>query len=698
MANEKLEIEIVLDDGSIKKGFATIKREAKKTSEESTTEFKKFTDGVGKNIKSLAVKFAAAFGAREVAKSIADSVREFGNFEQALVSVQKTTDLSNREISLLGNDIQNLSDEIPIATNELLKLAQQAGQFGVKGRENLLIFTDTVAKLGAAVDGIDPNEAAEGLVRILNIAGESTKEIKTLASVVVNLGNNLAATEGDIISASLEISRATAGFAISTSEVATLGAAISALGVRAESGGTAIGKTFRAIDKAILENSANLTKFAEITGDTADDFKKNFGKNAAGTFNDFIGGLNKIQKSGGNVSARLVELGLNNERVLKTLLPLVKGYDQLTNAVSLTADELKNVNALESEALRAFSTFNSETVRLTSAFTRLKTEIGALVSKPLAVFLRLIKESTIATTQFFRSFRGDAVGELTRIDQEIASIQERIKNAKDLGGGGGFLGFRAGDVTNVAALNAQLEELQKQRLAVAGQATDILAAENLAAGNQAVVDGLTTQTMGWNTLGEAVGGFANLSFNSLSKIGENFNTFFTSTAEESKKLEKALNNVLAKGVSSSIQKMVGAIASGEDAFAALGSSLLNMIGDLAITIGQFTVAAGIAKLALFSDFTGAQTIAAGIGLIAIGSVLKAIGGTGFGGSVASSGGGGETSIADPTATSIEQPEPEERKTEVNVTLQGNLVDRQGAALAIAELLTDEGRNIGLQVS
>lgn len=56
-------------------------------------------------------------------------------------------------------------------------------------------FTDTVAKLGVAVDGISAEEAATLLAKIGTVTGEGVGNIDKMGSVVVALGNKMAATE-----------------------------------------------------------------------------------------------------------------------------------------------------------------------------------------------------------------------------------------------------------------------------------------------------------------------------------------------------------------------------------------------------------------------------------------------------------------------------------------------------------------------
>ncbi len=131
-------------------------------------------------------------------RGLQQMVKLYADFETGLIGVGKTADLSGAELESLGKDIDELSKRMPVATDELLAIAQSAGQLGVKGSDNILKFTETVAKLGTATD-LSGDQAAMALARILNVTGEALGTVDVLGSVIVALGNNFAATESQIV-------------------------------------------------------------------------------------------------------------------------------------------------------------------------------------------------------------------------------------------------------------------------------------------------------------------------------------------------------------------------------------------------------------------------------------------------------------------------------------------------------------------
>ena len=124
---------------------------------------KKKTKELEKGLSTAAKASAAAFVI--LAGSVALVTKSFADYEKALVGVGKTTNIEGKRLQKFGKEFQKLSSEIPLSTNELLGIAQAAGQLGVKGEADLLKFTETIAKLGVATD-LTGEQAATALTRI----------------------------------------------------------------------------------------------------------------------------------------------------------------------------------------------------------------------------------------------------------------------------------------------------------------------------------------------------------------------------------------------------------------------------------------------------------------------------------------------------------------------------------------------------
>jgi TP901 family phage tail tape measure protein/lambda family phage tail tape measure protein len=328
--------------------------------------------------QSLGMRMKLLYGAIAAGgavRGLREMVKLYADFEAGLIGVGKTANLSKSELASLGQDIDALAKRIPVATDELLAIAQSAGQLGVKGAANILKFTETVAKLGTATD-LSGNDAAMALARILNITGEAMGTVDVLGSVIVALGNNFAATESQIADMATEIARAAAVFGVSSAEASALAAAMAAVGVKSEVAGTSVGRVMRMIDDAVRRGGENLDILTKITATTGEEIKTLFQKNSTKAFVLFIEGLKRVGDAGGSTAEAMEALGLADQRLLKTIPVLANRADLLAQALDMAARETENATALNEEAAKAFASLNNQTELMWNNIKSLVRAIG----------------------------------------------------------------------------------------------------------------------------------------------------------------------------------------------------------------------------------------------------------------------------------------------------------------------------------
>ena len=394
---------------------------------------------LGQRMKLLYGVIAAAGAVR----GLREIVRLYADFEAGLIGVGKTADLSGTELKSLGKDIDALSKRIPVATDELLAIAQSAGQLGVKGAGNILKFTETVAKLGTATD-LGGNDAAIALARILNITGEAMGEVDVLGSVIVALGNNFAATESRIAEMATEVARGAAVFGVSSAQASALAAALAAVGVKSEVAGTSVGRVLRTMDEAVRRGGEQLDILTRITGRTAEEIKGLFRKDAMAAFALFVEGLKRVSDAGGSTADAMAALGLADQRLLKTIPVLANRTDLLAQALEFANRETENANALNEEAARAFESLNNQTELMWNNVKSLARSIGEDLAPGVAAAVRelahLAGRAGVAYEQLKLLAEGDfdfeglSLGSTRAIVEERrAELQEIARELKEIG-------------------------------------------------------------------------------------------------------------------------------------------------------------------------------------------------------------------------------------------------------------------------
>lgn len=304
----------------------------------------------------------------------ADCAQASMDFESAMTGVAKTTDLTDNELVAMSNAIKEMSTEIPATTEELAAIAESAGQLGIH-KESLLDFTEIMAMLGTSTN-MTADEAATSLSRLANITGMSQDDFDKLGSTIVDLGNNLATTEQEIVDMSLRIAGAGSQVGMTEAEIMAFSGALSSVGIEADAGGSAFSTLISNMSLAVQQGGDDLEQFADVAGMSADEFAAAFEQDAAGAIIQFIQGLGQMDSQGRSAIAVLDEMGLSDIRMRDALLRAAGASDTFTNALQVGSNAWKNNTALTAEASKRYATTQSQLQMMQNAYTRVTVAIG----------------------------------------------------------------------------------------------------------------------------------------------------------------------------------------------------------------------------------------------------------------------------------------------------------------------------------
>ena len=334
-------------------------------------------DAVGQTFVSAGTKMTLGLTAPLLAVGTA-ATKSAIEFESAFTGVQKTVDATESEYAALSKGITEMSERMPQSASAIAGVMEAAGQLGVRGVQNLLDFTETMIMLGDATN-LTSEEAAMSIAKVMNIFGTANEDVGRFGATVVDLGNNYATTEADIVSMTNRLAAGARIASLTEAETLALAAAMSSVGIEAEAGGTAMTQTFNAIETAVAHGGKDLEKFAKVAGMSATSFADMWGNRPIKALQAFIGGLGNLEENGGNAVLVLNELGLSGIRQSNMLKSLALASDMLAETVD-TANSAWNENvALTNEANKRYQTFESQLQTFFNTLANVGREVGQII-------------------------------------------------------------------------------------------------------------------------------------------------------------------------------------------------------------------------------------------------------------------------------------------------------------------------------
>lgn len=271
-------------------------------------------------------------GLEAIKETFSKCTEESIKFESAMAGLQKTADLSDVSLGDMSNKIMDMSERLPMSSEEIAKLADEFAHLGLQ-KEAILPFTEVMIRMADTTD-MSASEAGTALAQLANVMGTSIDDYERLGSTILYLGMTSATTESNITEMGQQLSMVGALYGMSEADVLAYAAALSSIGVEAAAGSTSIQKLGNRIELMVgAGNMDEIAKWADVAGMTADAFAKMWEENPAGAINEFIVGLGKINESGGSATVVLDELGISESRVQKNISGLAAAGDLLTRTL-----------------------------------------------------------------------------------------------------------------------------------------------------------------------------------------------------------------------------------------------------------------------------------------------------------------------------------------------------------------------------
>ena len=375
--------------------------------------------GLGQTLtQRVTVPIAAAFGG---------AVKSAIDWESAFTGVMKTVDeTANTTYDDLKEGINQLAQTTASSQNEIAAVMEIAGQLGVSA-DDITDFTETVIKLKDTTN-MTAEAAASDIAKFANVTKMSLDDIDKFGAAIVDLGNNYATTEADIMSMATRLAGAGAQVGLSQGEILGLATALSSVGIEAEMGGSAFSKamikmqvavetgfdqvnevteragmslrdlelmstndtkSFKELAqslgmttteiKEVITNGNNLNNFAEVAGTSTEDFVKLYRDDAPAALQAFIVGLGDTESKGESTIAMLQDMGFTEVRLRDTLTRLANSQGLVTDAMTQGNEAWSENAALDAEAEKRYATMAAQLSQLKARFTEVAVSIGEML-------------------------------------------------------------------------------------------------------------------------------------------------------------------------------------------------------------------------------------------------------------------------------------------------------------------------------
>lgn len=359
------------------------------------------------------------------------------DFESAFAGVRKTVDASEADFGKLERGIRDMSKEIPASAVAIAGVAEAAGQLGIEV-PNIMAFTRTMIDLGEATN-LSAEEAATQLARFANITGMSQKDFSRLGSTIVELGNNLATTEAEIVAMGMRLAGAGSQIGLTEAQTMSFAAALSSVGIEAEAGGSAFSKVMVDMSLAAETGGGKLQEYGKIAGMTGDQFAKAFKEDAAGAITAFVKGLSETESA----IKVLDDMGIKEVRMRDALLRAAGASDIFSESLDMGSQAWAENIALTKEADQRYGTTASQ---LSIARNRMM-DAAITAGEALAPHIIKVAEAISNLTDKFNKLSPEQQEMILKMALAAAAIGPVLKVTGSLTSGLGGLFTTAGKVT-----------------------------------------------------------------------------------------------------------------------------------------------------------------------------------------------------------------------------------------------------------
>lgn len=341
------------------------------------------------------------------------------DMDTSLTGVRKTLDGSEQDYQALKAAAVEFSKTNAVSASQILDIEALGAQLGYtldkmsNGKSEAQEFGEVVSGLEIATN-MTAEAAGTNLAQFANITGMMKEQTSNYGSAVVELGNNLATTESDIANMSMRTAAAGTQARMSQADILGFSAAMSALGIEAEAGGTAFSQWISKIDAAVATGGEDLENYAAIAGMSAEDFSSSWQRSSTETVKALLEGLS----SADNMTVALESMGVTGVRQSDVL-------KRLAGNTKLVSEALGYANKGWDENVALTNEVNNRNASLSARMEILHNKVTAVAEKVGTPLVNALLEVVDAAEPLLESVANVAQG-FADMDEDTQALIVRM--------------------------------------------------------------------------------------------------------------------------------------------------------------------------------------------------------------------------------------------------------------------------------
>lgn len=246
--------------GSIRIGMSVATAKFAKDLDTARAKLNAFAAGIKGTLGGLGL----ALGLHQLGKA---TIGTAVGMESAMANLAKATDFDPAGLAALKTELLQLSTTIRgVKLDDLLKIATAGGKLGV-AKEDLVAYTDGIARLSVALDDIPAEVLTEEIGKLNAVFRLGVRGSLQLGSAIDKVADSGVSSAKDILDVTQRISGSAKAAKVTAAESIALAGALLDTGTNAELGATSLQKMLMA-----LNNVGKQERFAETLGVSAEDF------------------------------------------------------------------------------------------------------------------------------------------------------------------------------------------------------------------------------------------------------------------------------------------------------------------------------------------------------------------------------------------------------------------------------------------